>query len=149
IYAAVGVPLGRLADQRSRTRILSIGVAFWSVLTAATGAVWNYSSMFLIRLGVGIGEASCAPAANSLVGDLFPARSRATALSIMMLGLPVGIFLSSLVNGAIEQKYGWRTAFYLACIPGLILSVLMLLVAEPRRGGADLGKKQGLLRRPG
>lgn len=82
IYAAVGVPLGRLADRTSRTRILSVGVAIWSVLTAASGLTWNYSSMFVTRLGVGIGEASCAPAANSLVGDLFPPRQRARSLDL-------------------------------------------------------------------
>src|ERR1022692_1422154 len=69
IYAAVGVPLGRLSDFWRRKRILSIGVAAWSVLTAASGFAWSYASMFVARLGVGIGEASCAPAANSLIGD--------------------------------------------------------------------------------
>jgi MFS family permease len=137
MYAAVGVPLGRLSDRTLRTRVLSIGVTFWSILTALSGAAWNYASMFALRLGVGVGEASCAPAANSLVGDLFPPAQRARALSIMMLGLPVGLFLSSLVSGAIAARFGWRAAFFVACIPGLILGGLILLVREPVRGGLE------------
>src|SRR5205085_34921 len=93
IYAAVGVPLGRLADRWMRTRILSMGLAIWSVLTAASGFTWSFNSMFAARIGVGVGEASCAPAANSLIGDLFPASRRSLAISIFMLGLPVGVFL--------------------------------------------------------
>ena len=132
IYAIVGVPLGRLADRTSRTRILSGGVAIWSVLTAASGMTWSYSSMFVTRLGVGVGEASCAPAANSLVGDLFPPRQRGRALAIFMLGLPIGIFLSNAVSGWLTQKYGWRAAFYVACIPGLLCAALVLFIREPR-----------------
>ena len=111
IYAAVGVPLGRLSDRFSRTRILSGGVTVWTLLTALSGATWNYASMFAARLGVGVGEASCAPAANSLVGDLFPPHQRARALSIFMLGLPLGIFFSNWLSGAVVQSRGWRAAF--------------------------------------
>src|SRR5579872_4569838 len=126
IYAIVGVPLGRLADRTSRTRILSGGVAIWSVLTAASGLTWSYSSMFVTRLGVGVGEASCAPAANSLVGDLFPPRQRGRALAVFMLGLPLGIFLSSAISGAVAQRAGWRAAFYIACLPGLVCAAATL-----------------------
>src|SRR6202451_1151370 len=137
IYAAVGVPLGRLADRTSRTRILAGGVAVWSVLTAASGLTWSYASMFATRLGVGVGEASCAPAANSLVGDLFPPRQRGRALAIFMLGLPIGIFLSNAVSGWLTQQYSWRAAFYVACIPGLLCAVLVLFIREPARGSAE------------
>src|SRR5438128_3945892 len=80
LYAAVGVPLGRLADTWARTRLLSMGVTLWSLLTAASGLAGNYASLFVTRLGVGIGEASCAPASNSLIGDLYPPARRARAL---------------------------------------------------------------------
>jgi MFS family permease len=139
IYAIVGVPLGRLADRTSRTRILSIGVAVWSLLTAVSGMTWDYTSMFVTRLGVGVGEASCAPAANSLVGDLFPPRQRGRALSIFMLGLPIGIFLSNAVSGALTSKYGWRTAFYVACVPGLLCALAALMIREPARGSSEHG----------
>ena len=137
VYAAVGVPLGRLADCWIRTRILSIGVTVWSLLTAASGLAWNYGSLFVTRLGVGLGEASCAPAANSLIGDLYPPSQRARALSVFMMGLPVGLFLSYWLSGQIASAYGWRAAFYLACVPGGILAVLALRIHEPQRGAAE------------
>ena len=137
LYAAVGVPLGRLSDRWLRTRILSIGVTVWSLFTAASGAAWNYWSLFVVRLGVGVGEASCAPAANSLIGDLFPPQKRARAISLFMLGLPIGIFTSNLTSGIIAKQYGWRVTFFIACIPGLILAVLALRIREPHRGGAE------------
>jgi len=137
IYAAVGVPLGRLSDFWRRKRILSLGVAAWSVLTAASGFTWNYASMFAARLGVGIGEASCAPAANSLIGDLFPAARRSIAISVFMLGLPVGIFLSGMVSGDVAFAYGWRAAFWVACLPGLMLAVAAPFMTEPERGAAE------------
>jgi len=137
LYAAVGVPLGRLSDRWLRTRILSIGVSVWSLFTAASGLAWNYWSLFAVRLGVGVGEASCAPAANSLIGDLFPPQKRARAISIFMLGLPIGIFTSNLSSGIIAKQYGWRVTFFIACIPGLILAFLALRIREPHRGGAE------------
>ncbi len=143
IYAAVGVPLGRLADRWSRVKILSLGLTFWSFLTAASGAAWNYWSLFVTRLGVGVGEASCAPAANSLIGDLYPPHQRARALSIFMMGLPVGLFLSYLFSGMIAQAFGWRAAFYIALIPGLALAALALLLQEPPRGAAEVYQDAG------
>jgi MFS family permease len=148
LYAAVGVPLGRLADNWSRTRLLSIGVTAWSLLTSASGLAWNYTSLFITRLGVGVGEASCAPAANSLIGDLYPPAQRARALSVFMLGLPIGLFLSYFLSGRIAHAYGWRAAFYFASLPGLILAVLTLRIREPVRGSADTGARSGV-RRPG
>jgi MFS family permease len=137
LYAAVGVPLGRLSDRWLRTRILAIGVSIWSLFTAASGLAWNYWSLFAVRLGVGVGEASCAPAANSLIGDIFPPHRRARAISIFMLGLPIGIFTSNLSSGIIAKQYGWRVTFFIACIPGLILAALALRIKEPHRGGAE------------
>ncbi len=147
MYAAVGVPLGRLADKISRRKILSLGVGAWSVMTAASGLAPSFAWLFAARLGVGIGEASCAPAANSLIGDLFPARNRAVALSIFMLGLPIGLFLSYRVSGLIASSYGWRGAFYFAVIPGLILALLALRIREPQRGAAEEHPSMG--HRPG
>jgi len=137
LYAAVGVPLGRLSDRWLRTKILALGVTVWSLFTAASGMAWNYWSLFAVRLGVGVGEASCAPAANSLIGDLFPPHKRARAISLFMLGLPIGIFASNLSSGIIAKTYGWRITFFIACIPGLILAALALKIREPHRGGAE------------
>src|SRR6202158_4589917 len=124
LYAFVGVPFGRLTDKAKRTWILSAGVFIWSLMTAMSGAARNFWQLFTCRLGVGVGEASCAPAATSLIGDLFPASRRARALSIFMLGLPVGIALSFAVSGTITRTYGWRSAFYVAGLPGLLCAVV-------------------------
>jgi MFS family permease len=137
LYAAVGVPLGRLSDRWVRTKVLGIGVTVWSLFTAASGVAWGYWSLFAARLGVGVGEASCAPAGNSLIGDLFPPHKRASAISIFMLGLPIGIFLSNLSSGIIAKEFGWRITFFIACIPGLILALLALKIHEPRRGASE------------
>ena len=134
LYAFVGVPFGRLTDKAKRTWILSAGVFIWSLMTATSGAARNFWQLFTCRLGVGVGEASCAPAATSLIGDLFPASRRARALSIFMLGLPVGIALSFAVSGTITRSYGWGPAFYVAGIPGLRIDRPFHPRAETRRG---------------
>lgn len=137
LYATVGLPLGRLTDSAKRTRILAAGVFIWSALTAASGLAGNYFQLFAMRLGVGVGEATCAPAATSLIGDLFPADKRARALSAFMLGLPVGIALSYAVSGSVAHAYGWRAAFYVAGIPGLLCAVATLFLHEPERGASE------------
>ena len=140
LYAVVGVPLGRLSDRRGRPPILAVGVAVWSLLTAASGLAWNYASLFVVRLGVGIGEASCAPAANAMIADYYPAKRRARALGIFMLGLPFGNFLSSYFGGHWAAAYGWRKACFIACVPGLLLAACALLVKDPPRGAAEISR---------
>jgi len=140
IYAFVGLPLGMLSDRWYRNRLIALGTAFWSVLTAATGFAQNFAQIFIARLGVGIGEATCAPAGQSLIGDLFPSNQRAKAMGVFMLGLPAGIFLAYISAGAIATKFGWRAAFWFACVPGLILAVLALRIPEPVRGALDPGR---------
>jgi MFS family permease len=137
IYAFVGLPLGRLADKSSRKTILAWGVFIWSALTAGSGIAQNFTQMFAMRLGVGIGEATCAPAANSLIGDLYPANKRAKALSVFMMGLPIGIALSFLVSGFIAKDYGWRAAFYIAGIPGVLCAIGAYFIREPVRGTSE------------
>ncbi|HEV2912940.1 MAG TPA: MFS transporter [Pyrinomonadaceae bacterium] len=137
LYAFVGVPLGRLTDTRARKWILSAGVFAWSLTTVLSGFAGNFWQLFVLRLGVGVGEASCAPAATSLIGDLFPASRRARALSIFMLGLPVGIALSFAVSGTIARSLGWRPSFYVAGIPGLLCALAALFIREPQRGASE------------
>jgi MFS family permease len=140
IYAFVGLPLGALSDRWSRNKLIALGTAFWSLLTAATGFASNYTQLFIARLGVGVGEATCAPAGQSLIGDFFPPQQRSKAMGVFMLGLPAGVFLAYISAGAIATKYGWRFAFLFACIPGLILAVMALRIPEPVRGGLDPGR---------
>ncbi len=138
LYAVVGLPLGRLADTGRRKWILAGGVGLWSLMTLGSAYARSFGSLFLLRLGVGIGEASCAPAANSLIGDLAPPRWRARALSLFMLGLPAGLALAYLVGAPVAQEHGWPAAFLVAGIPGLLLALLACFIAEPPRGGADV-----------
>ncbi|HXG09688.1 MAG TPA: MFS transporter [Gemmataceae bacterium] len=137
LYAVVGLPLGWWADVGRRKVILAGGVLLWSAMTALSGLAWNFGSLFAFRLGVGVGEASCAPAANSLLGDLFPRQQRARAISLFMLGLPVGLGLSFIVSGELAQRLGWRAALFVAGMPGLLLGLLALALPEPPRGAAE------------
>lgn len=134
LYAVVGLPLGRLSDRKERRKILAGGVFLWSLLTAASGVARNFSQLIVARLGVGIGEATCSPASTSLLGDLFPAAQRARAVAIWMLGLPLGLGLANGAGGWILQNWGWRNAFYIAAIPGILCAGAALVMREPKRG---------------
>jgi len=138
VYAIAGVPLGRMADTGSRRKIMGWGLTVWSGLTAVNGLAWNFWSFLLIRMGVGIGEASYAPAANSLIGDLFPAHKRARAMGLFMLGLPIGLLLAFFTIGAMVEAFdSWRAPFFIAAVPGLILAVFIFFIKEPKRGAAE------------
>ena len=148
LYAAIGIPLGHWADVGRRTRILGIAVIIWSGLTALSAFAWSFWSLFVLRLGVGVGEAGCAPAANSLVGDLVPREKRARAIGFFMLGLPLGLGLSFYVGGSVARHWGWEAAFLVASVPGFILGVVAFFLPEPERGGAE-NKAIGEARRTG
>ncbi len=137
LYALIGVPLGRVADTWSRKKLLAGGVLIWSSLTAFAAFAANYGMLMVSRLGVGVGEAACAPTATSWLGDLFPPTQRARALALFMLGVPVGAALSFFFSGPIAQAWGWRPAMVLAAVPAVLLIPALLLVPEPRRGAAE------------
>ena len=143
VYAIAGIPLGRMADTGARRKIMGWGLAVWSGLTAVNGLAWNFWSFLLIRMGVGIGEASYAPAANSLIGDLFPAHKRARAMGIFMLGLPIGLLLAFFTIGAMVKAFdSWRAPFFIAAVPGVVLALFMFFIKEPARGAAEQVKSQ-------
>ena len=137
VYALAGVPLGRVADVWSRKKLLTIGVTVWSALTAAAGLAASFPFLVFTRLGVGVGEAVCAPVGTSWIGDLFPAKRRARVLSVFMLGVPIGGALSFLLCGPIAQAWGWRTALVSAAAPAIVLVPFLLLVREPARGASE------------
>ena len=141
LYAIVGVPLGRIADSWSRKKLLAWGVVIWSSLTASAALATNYAILLLSRVGVGIGEATCAPSATSWLGDLFPPEKRSRVLALFMLGVPVGGALSFFFSGPIAQAYGWRAAMLLAAAPAVLLVPALLKVYEPERGASDAGHK--------
>jgi MFS family permease len=148
LYAVVGLPLGRLSDRKERRVILAVGVFVWSLLTAASGMARSFVQLIVARLGVGIGEATCSPASTSLLGDFVPAGLRARAVAIWMLGLPVGLGLANGAGGWILQNWGWRNAFFVAAIPGLVCAALAMLIREPARGMSE-ALAVGDRRRPG
>lgn len=148
LYAFVGVPLGRLADRISRKHLLAVGVFAWSLLTATSGLARNFLELFVVRLGVGVGEASCAPASMSLIGDLYRTEHRARATAVFMLGLPIGSGLSFLVGGYVGQHWGWRAALFVAAVPGLLCATAALSIQEPARGTVE-AHAIGARRRPG
>ena len=138
IYAIAGVPLGRASDAWARRKVLGTCLLVWSGFTAATALAWSYTSLFWIRIGVGIGEAGCAPASSSIIGDLFPSEKRSRAMGNFMLGLPLGL-VAAFFGGAylIRVLHSWRTPFFVAAVPGALLAAAIFFIREPERGQAD------------
>jgi MFS family permease len=135
LYAVLGVPIGRLAERMSRVRIITAAILFWSTMTMACSAVGNFAQMMLCRVGVGMGEAGSQPATSSLVGDLFPRERRASVMGLILLGSPIGTFIGASVGGAVTGMWGWRAAFIVMGLPGVVIGLLfILLMREPRRG---------------
>jgi MFS family permease len=136
LYAFAGLPLGRLADRWSRRKLLAIGTAVWAGLTGLGGLAASYAALLVTRLGVGIGEAVCAPAATSWIGDIVPPARRARAMAAFMMAVPVGGMLSFAVTGPVAQAYGWRVALALAAVPAVALVPALLWLREPARSVA-------------
>jgi MFS family permease len=139
LYAVAGVPLGRLADTWSRKRLLALGTAVWAGLTGLGGLAASYAMLLATRLGVGIGEAVCAPAATSWIGDVVPPERRARAMAWFMMAVPVGGMLSFAVTGPVAQAHGWRVALALAALPAILLIPVLLCLREAPR--ADLAPR--------
>jgi len=149
-YALFGIPLGRLADNWSRVKLLSIGLALWSAMTALSGFARNQFTLTAARMGVGIGEATASPTAYSLISDYFPKRQKATALAIYSSGLYLGggvsLFIGASIVQAWNQAYpgggpmglvGWQAAFLAVGIPGLLVALWVATLKEPVRGAMD------------
>lgn len=137
VYAIIGVPLGRIADVWSRKKLLAAGLTVWSALTAAAVLASSFTFLLFTRMGVGIGEAVCAPVGTSWIGDLFPADRRARVLALFMLGVPIGSALSFFFSGPIAQAWGWRSAMLVAAIPAVLLLPALFLLSEPKRGASE------------
>ncbi|ALH82372.1 spinster family MFS transporter [Sphingopyxis macrogoltabida] len=149
-YALFGIPLGRLADNWNRVKLLSIGLTLWSAMTAASGFAYNQATLTLARMGVGVGEATASPTAYSLISDYFPKRQKATALAIYSSGLYLGggvsLFIGALILEGWNRAYpaggplglvGWQAAFLAVGIPGLLLALWVASLREPVRGAMD------------
>ncbi|WP_133364613.1 spinster family MFS transporter [Qipengyuania sediminis] len=149
-YALFGIPLGRLADNWKRTRLLAIGLSLWSAMTVLSGFAKNGVQLGLARMGVGVGEATASPCAYSLLSDYFPKRQRATALAIYSSGLYIGggvsLFIGALIKENWNQAFpgggplglvGWQAAFLAVGAPGLLVALWVLSLREPVRGAMD------------
>ena len=151
-YALFGIPLGRLADNWHRVRLMTAGLSLWSLMTALSGFAKNGAMLAGARIGVGIGEATASPCAYSLLSDYFPREKRATALAIYSSGLYLGGGLSLFIGGAVVQTWnaafpiaaqaplglrGWQAAFMAVGIPGLLLALWVSTLREPLRGQSD------------
>lgn len=134
-YVSAGIPIARWADRSNRRNIVSIALAVWSGMTALSGLVQNYGQLVLARIGVGVGEAGGSPPAHSMISDYFPPQERATALSVYSMGIYFGILVGYLLGGWVNDAFGWRVAFFVVGLPGVLFAiVLRLAIAEPTRG---------------
>lgn len=137
-YVTMGIPIARFADKRSRRNIVATSLAVWSVMTGLSGLARNFIQLSLARIGVGVGEAGGSPPAHAIISDYFPPGKRSTALSVYSTGIYIGIMVGFLMGGYLNQKLGWRTAFMVVGVPGVIFSLLFYAsVKEPRRGSTD------------
>jgi predicted MFS family arabinose efflux permease len=137
-YVILGIPIARLAERRSRINIISVCIALWSLMTVLCGFASSYLPLLLFRMGVGVGEGGCSPAAHSLLSDHYPPRRRATALAIYFAGVPFGIMLGAILGGWLATAFNWRVAFMVLGVPGVLLAVLAkLTLREPPRGHMD------------
>ncbi len=133
LYSIAGLPIARLADRGDRVRIVGVAILVWSAFTAACGAATNFLQLLAMRIGVGVGEAGCAPPAQSLIADEFPPNRRAGALAIFALGAPVGAAFGLIAGGILVSSIGWRWTIVAAGTPGIIIGALVLkTLRDPR-----------------
>jgi len=146
VYTLLAPVFGALGDRRSRPRLIALGVACWSFATALSGFAVNFLTLFAARAAVGVGEAAYVTIAPSLLSDYFPVRQRGRVMAIFFCAIPVGSALGYVVGGLVDKHYGWRAAFFVAGVPGLLLAALCLLLRDPPRGiqdqAAGLGKAE-------
>ena len=150
-YTLMGLPLGLLADRGNRTRLIAGGITVWSFATAACGAAGSYWTLFLARVGVGVGEAALSPAAYSLLGDVFPKEKLGRAIAVYSIGVPLGSGIALVIGGwvinvvnelppIVLPLFGatepWRLVFFAVGLPGLLVALLLATVREPSRRGA-------------
>ncbi len=137
-YATLGVPIALLADRFNRRNLIALALAVWSGMTALSAAAGSVVTLTLARIGVGVGEAGCSPPAHSMISDLYAPEQRSTAMGIFTLGISVGIMIAYLAGGWVVENIGWREAFLIVGVPGVLLAVVVrFTVVEPPRGMAD------------
>lgn len=137
-YATLGIPIAVWADRSNRRNIIAWAIAIWSVMTAVCGLAQNFWQLAAARVGVGIGEAGSSPPSHSMLSDLYPKEKRSSAMALYSLGVYFGIMIGFIIGGFIADAWGWRAAFFVVGLPGLVISILVrFTLIEPPRGFAD------------
>ena len=134
-YTVLGIPIARYADRPTSNRIaiISVALTLWSGMTVLCGLAGNYWQMLLARIGVGVGEAGCTPAAHSLISDISPPEKRSSAMAFYALGIPIGSLLGMVIGGQLSDMIGWRLAFMVVGAPGVAMAIIVwLLLKDPR-----------------
>jgi MFS family permease len=139
VYMIAAPLFGSLGDARSRTRLLGLGVAIWSAATALAGLATSYASLFAARAAVGVGEAAYGTISPALLADYFPRERRGRVFAVFFAAIPIGSALGYIVGGLVDHYFGWRQAFFVAGVPGLLLAALALRLYDPPRGAQDPG----------
>ena len=146
VYSTLAIPLAWLADRSSRVWIMTGALTVWSGFTALCGIAGSFGQLFLFRMGVGVGEAGGVAPAYSLIADYFPPNQRARAMAAFAFGIPLGTAGGTLVGGLLAAEYGWRTAFIVVGIIGVLVApILRLTVRDPKRGGTDAAAAAALV----
>jgi MFS family permease len=140
VYTMTSPLFGALGDRRKRPPLIALGVAVWSVATSLAGFARGFLSLFIARSGVGVGEAAYGTIAPALLADSFPIERRGRVLAVFFCAIPIGSAAGYILGGLVDQHFGWRAAFWIAGAPGLLLSLLVLLVKDPPRGLHDVGE---------
>jgi len=142
-YATLGIPIARLADRSSRVNVISWSLAAWSVMTAVCGLAANFWQLMLGRIGVAVGEAGASPASHSLISDYFVPETRASAMGIYAMGVPIGTLIGLLAGGWLVHFFDWRTAFIVVGLPGVLMAIIVrMTVKEPPRGNSEAIMKE-------
>lgn len=137
-YSFFGLPIARWADRGTRTNIIAIAITLWSLMTAISGFAQSYLHLLLARIGVAVGESGASPPAHSMISDIYPPEFRATALSLYSIGITVGMLAGFVLGGWINDMFGWRMAFVIVGLPGILLAILIYFtISEPQRERAQ------------
>ena len=142
IYTLTSPVFGSLGDRKKRPPLIALGVAVWSVATALAGFARGFWTLFSARSAVGVGEAAYGTIAPALLADSFPIEKRGRVFATFFAAIPIGSAAGYILGGLVDKHYGWRAAFWIAGAPGLILSLLVLMVFDPPRGGQDAQVEQ-------
>lgn len=145
-YALLGIPIARYADRPTSNRVglISVSLILWSGMTALCGMAQNFTQLLLARVGVGVGEAGCTPAAHSLISDMVPEERRASAIAFYGLGIPIGGLIGMILGGFLADTVGWRKAFLVVGLPGVALAAFVwMALREPRHGSIAVALRTG------